>query len=468
MMSGRPQFAPSLVSFLLPFILGFAATAGGQPAAVARAAESHSPAAAHGRPAGAAAADRLAPDAASAGASSLDLVRRALASNAELAAARLEVDRARARLRQAGLRPNPTLDFEQQRGVFNAPGERLTTVGVSLPLELGGKRGRRVDLARVELEVAEAAVAERERRLMAEVRAVYAEALAAARELGTEQIRVVEARVVEGETAPLEANLLRVEIDRLRSRRALVEGRLQATLFRLKALAGIALTEPLTVREELAQPALAEPPASPETAVELALRTRPDLRLARLAEEAAQAGYRLAQAQGVPDLTVSARYGTSLSTFDSLPGGPLSNGSLNDSDKLLAVGVSIPLPLFNRNQGARAEAQTMIAQAASRRAFVEAVVRSEVAAAYARYRAAEQSLAAFEQGVLARSRENIRAIRAAYEAGAYRVTELIAEQRRLLDAEREFTEALGERYRALADLQSALGLPASPPEGKKE
>src|SRR5262245_58592276 len=50
--------------------------------------------------------------------SSDDLVRRALASNGELAAARIEIQRQRGRLRQAGLRPNPTLDVEQTTGRF--------------------------------------------------------------------------------------------------------------------------------------------------------------------------------------------------------------------------------------------------------------------------------------------------------------------------------------------------------------
>src|SRR5262245_59464685 len=50
------------------------------------------------------------------GASSGDMVRRALQSNAELAATRLDYERARARLRQAGLRPNPTGDFEYGNG----------------------------------------------------------------------------------------------------------------------------------------------------------------------------------------------------------------------------------------------------------------------------------------------------------------------------------------------------------------
>lgn len=275
------------------------------------------------------------------GVSAGELVKKALAANAELIAARLEIDRARARLQQASLRPNPTLDFEQQRGVFNSPGERVTTVGVSVPLEMGGKRGRRLDLAQAELEVARAEVAERERRLAAEVRVAYVEALAAQRELDiteglnrldTQTVRVVEARVNEGDAAPLEVNLLRVELDRLRSRRALVEGRLQAALLKLKALAGIPLTEPLKVREELAQPIFHDPPATTEAAIEIALRTRPDLRMARLMEEAAQAGFKLAKAQAVPDIIVSARYGTSQNSFDDTP-----IGFLTDRDKLFSV-----------------------------------------------------------------------------------------------------------------------------------
>lgn len=400
------------------------------------------------------------------GSSSVDLVRRALASNAELAAARLDVERARARLRQAGLRPNPSLDFEQTNGVFNSPGERNTSVGFALPLELGGQRKSRIDLAQAEFVAAEAEVADRERRLVAEVRAAYAEALAALRELSitgqlnnldVQTARVVEARVSEGDAAPLELNLLRVEVDRLRARRALVEGRLQAALLRLSGLTGIPAGEPLRLREGLDAALLPAPPASLEAAVEIALRMRPDLRLAALNEEVAQAGLRLARAQGRLAMTAFTRYAQNQSTFDDTP-----IGVLTDRDKLFTYGVTITLPIFNRNQGAKAEAETAIAQAKQRRQFIEAVVRAEVASAYARYQAAGRSITTFEQGVIARSNDNIQAIRAAYQIGAFRVTDLLNEQRRLVDAQREYTEALAERYRALADLQAALGVTVNP------
>jgi cobalt-zinc-cadmium efflux system outer membrane protein len=397
------------------------------------------------------------------GSSSVDLVRRALASNGELAAARLDVERARARLRQAGLRPNPSVDFEQTTGRFTgAAGERETSIGVSIPLELGGRRGRRIDLAKAELEAAEAEIANRERQLTNEVRTTYAEALAALRELqitenlndiDIQTVRFVQTRVNEGESAPIELNLLRVEVDRLRSRRALVEGKLKAELLKLKVIADLSPDDSLRLREALDTPGLPSPPASIEAAIEIALRTRPDLKLARLTEEVAQAGLRLATAESFPDVTPFTKYTISRSVFDDTP-----VGVLTDRDKLLSFGVSIGIPVFNRNQGSKAEAALAISQAEKRRKFLEQVVRSEVASAYERYEAARNAVQAYEQGVIARSNDNIKAIRAAYQIGEFRITDLLVEQRRLVDSQREFTEALTEQYRALADIQAALGL----------
>ena len=400
------------------------------------------------------------------GASSNDLIRRALSSNGEIAAVRLEIDRARARLRQAGLRPNPTLDFEQSNGKYTgSSGESETSIGVSLPLEVGGQRRRRIELARAELEAVEAEVADRERRLAAEVRSVYVEALAALRELEiTENLnnldlqttRFIQARVNEGETAPIDLNLVRAEVDRLRSRRALVEGRLKASLLKLKNLAGISAAEPLRLREDLSKPVLPAPPASLAAAIDIALRHRPDLKLARLNEEVAQAGLSLTRANSTPDVTAFSRYTLNRSSYEDTPVGVRS-----DRDKLLTFGVSIGIPVFNRNQGTKAEFAVAISQAERRREFLETVVRSEVESAFARYQAAQVAVTTYEQGVIARSTDNIRVVRAAYELGQFSITDLLNEQRRLVDSQRDFTETLSEQYRALADLQAALGTPVN-------
>lgn len=85
-------------------------------------------------------------------------------------------------------------------------------------------------------------------------------------------------------------------------------------------------------------------------------------------------------------MTPFTKYIVSRSVFDDTP-----IGILSDRDKLLSFGVSVGIPVFNRNQGAKAEAALAISQAQKRREFLEQVVRSEVASAYARYEASREA-----------------------------------------------------------------------------
>src|SRR5262249_7456776 len=110
-----------------------------------------------------------------------ELVRYALAHNGELAAARQTIAEARGRLRQAGLKPNPTIESSGTRAVTSP--DNMAMIGAELPLELGGRRKARVEVAQRELEMREAEVADFERKLAAEVRTKYADAVAAARNL---------------------------------------------------------------------------------------------------------------------------------------------------------------------------------------------------------------------------------------------------------------------------------------------
>jgi cobalt-zinc-cadmium efflux system outer membrane protein len=395
-----------------------------------------------------------------------DLVRRAISTNGELAASRLDLERARGRLRQAGLLPNPIMDIGQTTGRFTgSSGEKETAIGVTVPLELGGKRARRVDLAQAELEAVEAEVADRERRLAGDVRTAYADALSALRELEVtsdindldqQTIKFVQARVTEGDTAPLELSLLRAEADRIRSRRILVQGRLEAAVLKLKNLAAIGVADSLQFREDLVGAGLPAP-VSLNQSVTFALAVRPDLKLARLTEEIAAAGLRLQYAQNVPDLGLFGRFSASSSVFDNTP-----VGILRDRDKSLSFGASITLPILNRNQGATREAEASIRQARQRREFLEQVIRTEVTTAFGRYEAAKAAVDIFEQGVIQRSVENIRAVRGAYEVGAFRITDVLAEQRRQVDYQGEYIEALKEKYQALSDLNMAIAAPVNP------
>jgi outer membrane protein, heavy metal efflux system len=390
-----------------------------------------------------------------------EIVRRAYENNGDLKIAALEVDKARARLAQARLRSNPTLEIEQKSGrLVGSGGEGELTVGASMPLDVYNQRGRRVALAVAEITLRESEVSVRRRELANQILVSYAEALGSLRELqvleellelDTRTTRFVQIRVNEGETPPLELSLLQTEVDRLRARRHLAEGRLQNAISKLRLSAAMPSNEPLRLRESFATAALPSLPPSLDSAIDVAIRTRPETRVAELEGQLASAGLRLVRSQSKPDLTAYSRYSQGRSIVD------LPTGSFPQSERSLTFGVAIGLPMFNRNQGAKAEAAISIRQAEERRAFAEAVIRNEVTAAFRRIESANRALTILETAVMPRSLQNVETVQRVYEIGELKITDLIAEQRRLLDANRDLTETLTERYRAQADLLIALG-----------
>ena len=400
-----------------------------------------------------------------------DLIKAAIASNQDLAATRLEIDKARTKLNQARLRPNPTLEVEQSSGaVLGSPGGGQFTVGASFPLEIYGRRSARINVAEIEIQASEAQVRNRERLLAAQILANYAEALGALRELeATERLleldlqttKVVQLRVNEGDVAPLELNLLQAEIERLRSRRQLAEGRLGATLIQLKTFAGISFDDPLVLREQLATAALPSLPVISDATINSALSTRPDIILTQIEEQVATAGLRLISAQSRPDLTAYSRYTEGRLGFRNVIDGPYQS-----RDRSLTFGIAVILPVFNKNQGNKAAAEINIRQAQARREYAERVVRGEVLTASQRLESARQAVRTLENAALPRANENVEVFRRVYELGEIKITDLIAEQRRLLDATRDLTEALTARYRAQADLTIALGAAGLLPETK--
>lgn len=396
------------------------------------------------------------------GVSLSEIVRRAFDSNGEIKIALLEVEKAQARLTQARLRPNPSLEIEQSSGRFvGSPGDGEVGVGVSVPLEIYGQRKLRSDFAQAEIVLKKAEVASRQRELAVRIFADYADALGALRELkildetlelDLRTVSFVQIRVNEGETPPLELNLLQTEAERLRSQRQLAEGKLRAAITKLKFYAGVPYDQPLRLREEISMAALPSLPPTVETGIDVGLRNRPEIKLAILDERLASAGLRLIRSQSRPDISATARYSQNRSGFDD-PRGPYFQ-----RDRSLTFGLTIGLPVFNRNQGAKTEAALAIRQAQERRLFAEQVIRNEIIVAFQRIEATNRALNTLQSSVLPRSLENIEVIRKVYEIGEVKITDLISEQRRLLDVNRDLTETFTQRYRAQADLFIALGI----------
>lgn len=388
-------------------------------------------------------------------------IQQALEREPALRAARTEIDAARGIERQAGLRANPTMSFERREQAGGADNESMTSV--QWPLELF-RRSARVELAEREREVVEAAVADRERLLAADVRARFGELLAAIRDLGVldevvtsvaRQHELLAARVGEGASPALDRDLIEVELRRWQADRLLQVGRSDAALFALKRVLGMAPDAPFTVRGDLVaavleQASFEEPPAK--------IDQRADVRAAAARIDAAAARGVLARRNGRFDVNLVASFSRMTAGFMQRGFGPDGNlETVGGTMNYLTGGVMVMLPLFNRNQGeiAAAGAQRAGAAAALEAATLEAAAEIATArAADARAREAADTLAGGARDLALR---NLDVVRQTYELGRATVFDVLAEQRRYLDFERAYTEALRSAFEARTALLKASG-----------
>ena len=388
---------------------------------------------------------------------------------ADLQAARQRLAIAEGRLLQARLRPNPTLDTEYGSTRFlGGEAESDLSVRASQVFELGNKRNRRVAVAELELQKIRAEVLAIERQIAVEIRTAYTSALAAARQLDVlekliaddeEIVRVTEERLKEGDVAPLDVNLVKVEADRLKVQAIQAKSDLETQLLQIRTLIGADVAESIRLAPQPDRPPRLDIGLSELT--ELALTQRADFQAARLGEQLGTARIDLAKANAVPNVAGSVRYSRSKSVID-FPS-RLGGGNFPNTDNSLTFGVSIDIPIFNRNQGEIASAAGEQLQATLLREFLETTIRRDVAVAYRKYRAAAEILVLYSTQILPRAEENLRSVRSAYGFGEFSVFEVINEQRRLAENITGFNQSLRDYYNALTELETALGitLPAS-------
>jgi cobalt-zinc-cadmium efflux system outer membrane protein len=130
---------------------------------------------------------------------------------------------------------------------------------------------------------------------------------------------------------------------------------------------------------------------------------------------------------------------------------------IQDTFNYVGGGVTITVPVRNKNQG-NVAAATAESQAAERkREGAELIVRQEVAAAFAQLAAARRALDIYTRGVRDVAGRNLAVVRQAYELGRTSVLDVIAEQRRYIDIEMGYTESLKLVYDAHVEIERAVG-----------
>ena len=334
-------------------------------------------------------------------------------TNPRLVGPRAETDAAVALVDQARLSPNPEISFDVENvagsGAFSGLQSTEYTLSIGQRLELGGKRSARVDAAEAQAELASLRADLTTVELGQLVRERYLAAVAAAARVelaedvvarNEELARIAGVLVEVGREPPLRA--LRADAALAEARAHLVEA--EESLSARTALAALwAGGEAPLVPAEFPD---ILPPASLMAGATESLTYR----VARAESTAAAAEIERQRSLRIPDPTVSAgvrRFGES-------------------GDNAFLVGVSIPLPFRDRNQGNVAAAEALLRAANAREAVALADYEQAVATARARYLGAEARVDTLSQTSLPQAEEALRLVSIGYRNGRFPLIEVLA------------------------------------------
>lgn len=378
-----------------------------------------------------------------------ELLRQVQATAPRLAEARAEVARTVGLARQARAYPNPSLGLEVENfsgsGPYKGIDQAETTASISQTFELGGKRPARIAAGQAEVQASRQRVARALADFRFDLTASYAEAEAADRRLqlakeslslAEEDARISRAFVQSGR----EPDLRRIQAEAaVQAARASLE-EAQATrttaFASLTALAGS--SAPIT---SIPISLLDQPPPSLGSAG-LSTASAPGIMVAQAERDAATRRLSLERRRAVPDVNVSIGF----RRFE------------DSNTSAVVAGVSVPLPLFDRNRGnvsaVRAEVTAAEARLRAARLDAEAALRSGTA----RVAAAETRLVASRNGERA-AQEAYRLTRIGYESGKLSLAELLVARRALTDARGQSIAAAVERVSAQAALTRLSGAP---------
>ncbi|WLH52677.1 TolC family protein [Pseudomonas tolaasii] len=370
-------------------------------------------------------------------------LQTAIANNPDLAAAQWDIDIARGGRQQAGLIPNPvaSVDVEDTRR-----DSRTTSIKLSQALELGGKRGARIEVAERAQDAAALTLEQRRNALRADVIAGFYGALRAQERLELAQrslalaergLVVAKGRVTAGKASPVEATRAQVQLSEIRLEFNRAQIGLSDAYRSLAASTGSAAPD----FQSVAAQRQSSPPL-PATAQLLArLEQTPELRLAELQIQQSEASVGLEKAQRIPDLDVSI-------------------GSQYDAgvrERVNLVGVSMPIPLFNRNQGNVLAASRRADQARDLRNATELRLRTETRQALDLWQTANTEVQAFNQQILPAAQSAVDSATRGFEMGKFNFLDVLDAQRTLIAARTQYLAATAQATDAWVRIERIYG-----------
>jgi len=324
--------------------------------------------------------------------------------------------------------------------------------GVTQEIEIGGQQGKRTDAASAALAAAEAALLRDRRLLAARVELAYADAVWLRERFRVEELdaeltgtflEMSQKRLAAGASTQLDVNLALATHGRaLRRVEQARSSALEARSLLAEAVGLDPSAPPLPVGE---LPGPQPEPLPLEMLVRQAAASRTDLESLRESRRAAEVRLDLAHAERIPNLRLRAFYDREEGT-----------------DRILGGHVAVSLPLFNRNQGAVAEARAALERSGHEQSAVELRVRREVTAAHAKLQAAVTTADQLRGQVIGSLGESLGLLQRSFSAGKIGAMELLVFRREFVESKREFLGVLVDAWRARIELDLAAGRSPAP------
>lgn len=373
-----------------------------------------------------------------------EAISLALAKNTSIAIAQRELDATRGAALQAGLLPNPELSVQQED--FKR-GRQTSTVQFTQTLELGGKRAARTAVAERVREQAAADIEQARAEVRSQVVVAFYEVLVAQErmrlaqsslELASGDAEATGKRVQAGKVAPVEETRAKVARAAAQAELAQAEGNLRSSRQRLFSLWGDMSHSATSLVGTLGLPG----EGLADEVVFARMTSSPVLKRARLELDRAQAAVELERSRRVVDVAVS--FGAKRSQETGITAA--------------VVGVTVPLPLFNRNQGNIAEALSREEKAREELVATELRLTSEIAQIREQLRSARAEAQTLQRDAVPGARDAYSAASQGFQLGKFSYLEALDAHRTLVATQAQYLRALLDTYRAAAELERLLSV----------
>jgi cobalt-zinc-cadmium efflux system outer membrane protein len=380
-----------------------------------------------------------------------EALEQALMNNVELKALRLDRETAHGELKKAELPfvSNPTIDADLATKAkrFRGDGGKATDyeVRLSQEVEIAGQRGKRIGEAEEGLTISNLLIKDKERAILSEVKGKFIKALAACRKVELAEKGVVLKKDIadltrkksrKSDFSETEADLAEIELDKAKMGLRSARKEYRESLILVRSSVGLKSDTAMSVEGSLELDDFLLPDMN--TLKQRALR-RPDVRAAN--EEITKSNFTLAltRREAVPNITLSGIYGQDVGR------------------NYMGMGLSVPIPLFDRKQAEVIEAKDKVEQSKLKYGALRKTLDENIEETYDTARETVEEAQFYKREILVKSSEYLKHMNNAYKSHKIGLLDVRRAQIDMLEIESDYVDALSRARLAMIELETAVG-----------